>query len=195
MLFAKYNSSRTTFTGLVSVFLLLCFAFFPPSSVMNAPTVDAEFVYCPLQKILVNRNPPKRAFQTNVFNRICALQTVKTNIFQNAFAKLSPFQIVGDEVEAENLIFAYLQHGDSAVKAFHGSPSQSPEKSSHLVSAETALGNSYKEFFALPLLMARTQICARPPTVFVAFVSKVFNFYDSAKLSPNCFSRPPPLFS
>lgn len=165
----------------------------------DAALNNDNLVYCPLQKkwVAPASSPPVEA-KVDVFDQICAAPGVKTNIFQNVFARLSAFQTIADARAAEDLIFDYLRHGDAVVKAFRGAPLPSPAQSAGLYAAEKALNNTNQPLFKLPLAAVCSQLRARPPTgkplsVF-SYNNPDCNLFDG-NLSPNLLPRPPPVFS
>ncbi len=182
----------------ISLLLLACLVL--PAvwqSEIGAVPVDRGLVYCPLQKAWVESAPAAQT-RINVFDQICAAHEVEAKIFENVFARLSAFQIVAGADAAENLIFDYLRHGDSAVKLYRSSPPSSPAQSAELIVVKAVPGASQNPLHELSVTAAVCpQLCARPPTR----SPQTFIFDDSgfcnrsAACTPNLLPRPPPVFS
>ena len=188
-------------TKIISAISLLLFACLLLPAVawfgIGASRIDRDLVYCPLQKIWVKRASAVVKTRINVFEQICATREVETNIFQNVFARLSALQVVADADTAEDLIFDYLRHGDSAVKLYGGSPLPSPEQSAELIAAKAVLGVSQNPLDGLCPTTVCPQLCPRPPTAgaqtFISDRSGLFRRSDDC--TPNLLPRPPPVLS
>lgn len=165
---------------------------------IKASQDERDSVYCPLQKTWTKPASAAAKTRTNVFDQICATREAETHIFQNVFARLSAFQMIADANAAEDLIFDYLRHGDSAVRLYRGSPLPSPEQSAELIAAKAVLGVSHNPLHGLCLTTALCpQLCPRPPTdnpqAFLFDNSNFCRRFDTC--TPNLLPRPPPVFS
>jgi hypothetical protein len=190
-------TKKTKVVCSVSLFSLICLLLpFVFLVIDSQPKRASDSVYCPLQKKWVKASQPQLQPLVNVFDRICAAETTKAAIERSVFGKLSPFQILSDAGQAETLIFAYLERGETAVREFRGSPLPSaPNKPFAVVAAEKSVPNFGSRFVLMSGAIARfAPLAPRPPTLVAFCLNSQFGCC-SVKFSPNLSPRPPPLLS
>lgn len=171
------------------ILLSFSFSLTPVRAFQTSKSADA--VYCPLQKIWVERYVPTAKVE-NPLKNICAADDGKKTFLFELSKKYAARQ-VGDSAEVEHSFFNYVDNGKRASAVIL--PSQSaPEPQLDKSAATEKITGGYQNFFikksAADFVLPRK---ARPPTVVAETIYNSKTFQELTSISRRIKPRAPPV--